>query len=174
MSKANRRRRSRHGLRFQMLLVLKLFVVCIVAAGYLVYQRSWVESFMKEQYSPPPPNLQSVINAVIIQQPINKLYAEIPDPERVYLFDYWMATEPVQTHLPRQLLELDTSLFLTRAERSLISGSPEQRLKALKFIDLGDQPSAIPILEKAQRWAQRRTFDELAEEIGSVIEKLQS
>ena len=163
---------KRHGLTFQLLLVLKLFLACIVAAACLVYFRGWVEGFMKESYLPPPASLQGAINAVNIGAPIQKSYEEAPEEDRVRLFDYWMVTEPIHSQLPGELLRLDTELFLARAERTLVSGSPEQRSRALRFLELGDHPAAIPVLQKAKAWAERRALSEFAREIETVLDVL--
>ncbi|MEL6109463.1 MAG: hypothetical protein AAFU85_25930 [Planctomycetota bacterium] len=163
---------KRHGLLFQLLLVLKLFVACIVAAGCLVFYRGWVEGFMDEDYQSPPQSLQATIDAVKLRQPIQKAYDEVPKEDRVYLYDYWMATEPINSQLPGELLRLDPNVFLARAERTLVSGSPEQRVKALRFFELGDHPGAIAVLEKAEAWARRRKLQELAGQIEAVLDQL--
>ncbi len=162
-------KRNRHGLKFQLLLVLKLFVACAIGAGYLVYHRNWVEGFMKESYFAPPDSLQPVIEAIKMRQPIQELYQQVPETQRSSLYDFWIATEPKLRELPRQLVSIDADRFVRRVERTLVCGSQEQRLKALEFVQLGGDTSAIPILEKAQAWAQRRRLNELANEIEKTI-----
>ena len=162
-----------HGLKFQVLLVLKLFVACIVAAIGLVSYRDWVEGFMKERPVPVPSSLQTAINAIEVQKPIQKLYEEIPPQDRVILYDVWMGTEPIQRTLPQELCTLDPQLFIGRAERTLVCGSKDQRMRALQFIELGNHRDAIPVLVKASAWARRRTFVDFADEIDATLKRLQ-
>lgn len=162
-----------HGLRFQLLLVLKLFLICIFVAGYLIYQRPWVESFMKEKYSSPPATLQPVIDAIRMNKPFQELYEEVPIDDRAFLYDFWITAEPFPEKLPQELLFVDLELFSRRVERTLVSGSAEQRKLALKFCELGRDSKLIPILEKVRDWAERRRLDDFANQISSCIENLE-
>lgn len=163
-----------HGLKFQLILVVKLFVICIGVAVYLIYQRPWVESFMVEKYASPPASLQDAIGQIRMKKSIQESYQKIPETDRVLLFDYWMATDPVNRKLAGELIEIDFNLFSQRAERTLVSGSPEQRRKALVFFELGNDRKLIPILEKARRWAERRKLDDFCGEINSTIQQIEN
>ena len=68
-----------HGLRFQAILVAKLFVICIAVAIYLVGQRTWVESFLKESYSQPPASLQELLPLIKMGASIKEEYVRVPD-----------------------------------------------------------------------------------------------
>lgn len=162
-----------HGLRFQLLLVLKLFVICVVVAGYLIYQRSWVEGFMKEKYSSPPASLQPAIDALKMDKPIRELYKEVPEKDRVFLYDFWITTEPLPRNLPQELLSIDFELFSRRVERTLVSGSPEQRKLALDFCKLAQESEMIPILEKVLAWSNRRKLNDFSDQISSCIDSME-
>lgn len=162
-----------HGLRFQIFLVIKLFVICIGVAVYFVANRPWVEGFFKESYAAPPDSLQEVISRIRMGASIEEEYERIPIDDRTYLFDYWMQSEPVDQNAPRILLSTDFETFSFRAERTLVSGSPEQQIKALRFFELAKNMRAIPILEKALAWSQRRKLRELESKILNTIQNLQ-
>ena len=159
-----------HGLRFQVFLVVKLFVVCIAVAIYVVGQRPWVESFLKESYQSPPESLQPSIEKIRTGQSIQEDYQLIALDDRPMLFDDWMLTEPIQFRPPRILLETDYQLFSRRAERAVVCGSGIQRVKALKFFELSGRKESIPLLEKALAWSNRRKLDDLTKQIRATIE----
>ncbi len=161
-----------HGLKFQILLVVKLFVICIAVAIYFVANRTWVEGFFKESYSAPPESLQDAIDGIRMGASIQKEYKEIPLKDREFLYDFWISTEPLELNAPRILLKTDYKLFSKRVERTLISGSNEQRLKALKFFELANHPKTISILKKAKAWSQRRKMSDLETSISETIQKL--
>lgn len=161
-----------HGLRFQSLLVLKLFVICIVASIYLNYQRDWVEGFMRETYSSTPQSLQPIVDAIRMDKAIRELYTEVPFEDRVLLYDFWVTSEPSPKQLPQQLLSVDFDLFSKRVERTLVSGSAEQRKKALLFCEFGSEPGMVPILEKVLAWSERRKLEDFADQINQTIASL--
>ena len=163
-----------HGLPFQLLLVLKLFLACFAAAFLILFNRPWVESFMHENYLPPTKSLQLAIATCKMGKPIQDEYQNIPLEERSLLYDDWMLSDKLGLATPGILLSTDFSLFSRRAERTIICGSPEQRIKALLFFELSGDKNTIPILTMAQKWAQRRKLIELADEIDKTIVALKS
>jgi hypothetical protein len=67
----------------------------------------------------------------------------------------------------------DPALYLERAERSLVCGSIEQKLRALFFLELSRSPQALPILHKAGHWLARHQMPEVMTQIVATIARLE-
>jgi len=162
-----------HGLRFQLLLVFKLFVGCIVVAVLMIWQKPWVESFLKEKYFSVPNDLNVVLEQAKMGALILEDYQKIPVEKRSLFYDHWMTSDPVNKKMPRVLLATDYPLFSGRLERTLVCGSLKQRKKALYFAELSENKKLITILKKAKSWCRRRKLNSLVSELEKTISRLQ-
>jgi hypothetical protein len=146
--------------------------------------RGFFEPRIKERYKPLPPALASMAEAAAAGRTDiwpedarlqgSPEFREHQTQVRLALYDDWMLREGPPPASPRALVLADGPLFLARAERSLVAGNDEQRVRALKFLELSGSPDAVPVLEKAQTWAARRNLPELAAKIGDTLAALRS
>lgn len=161
-------------LRGQLLLLGGLFAGCIVAAVIMASQRGFFEQFIAEQYTALPANLQPLVEAAATGAIDREAFAKLSPAQRLALYDEWMThTDPSPAGTPRALVAADPTLYLARAERSLVCGRAEQKLRALAFLELAGSEDAIPVLRKASRWAARRQRPELATQIATTLERLE-
>lgn len=161
-------------LRGQLLLMGALFAGCIVAAIVMASQREFFEKFVEEKYVALPASLKPLADAAAEGTIDKKAFANLSDSERLALYDYWMThSDPTLAGMPRALVAADPPLYLTRAERSLVCGRVEQKLKALTFLELAGSRDAIPILQKVSQWAARRQIPEIAAKIAETIDRIE-
>ena len=158
-------------LRGQLILVAILFGVTGMVAIVAATQRRWAEGFVVEKYRNVPEDLQSLINSIHNNQPIDKSLRDLSRDKRLLLYDYWMQREvrPPASEgdaaFVQQLMRLDADLYLDRAERTLVCGSETQQSKAVELFRLSRNDDAIPMLIKAENWARRRHRMDLARQI---------
>jgi hypothetical protein len=90
------------------------------------------------------------------------------------LYDCWMQDPREILALPRALVILDEELFLARAERSFVTGSPEQKKRAVDFLAATGSSRTEAILERARSYSRRRQERELQEHVERTLGRLRS
>jgi hypothetical protein len=161
-------------LRGQLLLLGAMFAGSIALAVFIATQRGFFEKFIEEKYVALPATLKPLMDAAaegkLDQGAFNKLSQE----ERLILYDDWMARpEPPPVRTPGVLVAADSGLYLARAERTIISGRDDQKMRALKFLELAGLRDAVPILQKARQWSIKRRTLELTAKITETLERLE-
>ena len=160
-------------LRGQMAMIFGLMLVCIVAATVVSAKREFAAKFIVEKYQPLPVNLQSDVALLKKELRVTDEFADLPANERVLVYDYWMILEEPEVGWPKVLLDVDFELFNRRAERTLVCGSSEQRIRALRFLQLAANHKALATLEKAAGWARRRQLSDFAKQIDETIQQIE-
>jgi hypothetical protein len=161
-------------LRGQLLLLAGLFALCVLAAVVIASQRAVFEQFIAERYQPLPAELQLLTEAVATGSIDQEVFATLSPAQRLALYDTWMThPAPPPPETPRALVAADPAPYLARAERSLVTGRLEQKLRAVMFLELAGSRQALPILRKAHHWAARRHMPELATRIAVAMARLQ-
>ncbi len=161
-------------LKGQLLLLGAMFAGSVVLAVVLATQRPFFEKFIAEKYGVLPDNIKTVADGVALSGKIEaEAFGKLTEEERLLLYDDWMTRpDPPPTRTPAALVAADPKLYLSRAERSLVGGSDNQKTRALKFFELAGSKDAIPLLQKARQWSiKRRTLD-LTAQITDVLEHL--
>ena len=157
-------------LRAQLLLVGGLVAGCIVAAVLIATQRWWFESFLVEKYPPLPANLSKLAKDVHAGQIDADAWDRLSNAERLAFFDDWMANDgEAWPQMPPALAALAGDLYAARAERTLVCGGDAQRARALEFLRLAHCAEALPCLDRARCWAQRRCLGPLADDIAATM-----
>jgi hypothetical protein len=151
-----------------------LLAGCIVAAVVTASQRWFFEKYARENYASLSGELRSVADAAARGTLDDESFDLLDDAERVALYDDWMsrsATPPSAT--PRALVRAAPELYVARVERSLVCGRPEQRQRALEFLELARCRDAIPMLQQVSRWAAKRNLADLPAQIQQTIQRLE-
>ncbi|MHC4404288.1 MAG: hypothetical protein ACYTG0_31930 [Planctomycetota bacterium] len=160
-------------LRSQLLLVAGLFAGCIVAGVLMATQRGFFEEYLREEYAPLPAELKDLADAAASGEIDEARLQGLSQEQRLALYDDWMIRPNPPAGTPKTLVAAAGELYLARAERTLVCGNADQRKKALWFLELAGSSEAVPVLEKASRWAERRSLPELAAAIAETVDRLQ-
>jgi hypothetical protein len=161
-------------LKGQLLLLGAMFAGSLVLAVFIATQREFFEKFIEEKYGVLPASMKPLADAAaegkIDQEAFNKLSQQ----ERLLLYDDWMARpDPPPARTPEVLVASDSALYLARAERTIVGGREDQKLRALKFIELAGARQAVPLLQKARRWSIKRGTTQLTAKITEMIQSLE-
>jgi hypothetical protein len=160
-------------LRVQVLLLLLVLAGSVALAVALVTQRALIERHLGETYAPLPANLKTVADAAAAGDLAATEFSRLPAAERELLYDEWMAhAEPASAHTPRVLGAADPDLYLARAERTLVCGRDEQRLRALRFLELANMPKSAAVLARALAWSKKRKLAALSVNIGETMQRI--
>lgn len=89
------------------------------------------------------------------------------------MYDDWMTRAAPPTLTPSALVAADSALYLARSERTLVGGREDQKVRALKFMELAGSKDAIPYLQKAREWSIKRRTLELTAKITETLERLE-
>ena len=99
-------------------------------------------------------------------------FKKLEDPHKLALYDVWITDENLDERLPAVLTEAAPELFLQRAERTLVCGTQEQRLRGLKFLEWSRSDKAFARIDYAKTWAERRQLHDLLPEIDATLERM--
>lgn len=156
-------------LRSQMWLLSSLFAVCIVAAVVMASQHTLFEQWVAERYQPLPSRLESLAEAAVAGSLDQAIFTSLSTADLLALYDVWMThSTPLPSKMPAALVDADAALYLARAERTLVTGGMEQKLRAVTFLELAGSPQALTILHKIGHWAALRRLPELAARIATA------
>jgi hypothetical protein len=157
----------------QSLLIGGLVAGCVVLAAVIATQRPFVEKYIQEEYQALPARLKPIADAAAAGTVRDEEMAELSDADCLLLYDHWMNREAPGSHAyAKVLVAARPALYLARAERTLVCGSPGQRARALAFLEQSDAPDAAGILEKAAEWSARRKLPGVAAEIRGALGRL--
>jgi hypothetical protein len=162
-------------LRGQLVLMAILFVGSLALAVFMAVNRSFFEKYIEEKYGAMPASAQPLAERAEtgrFDESDKEKFAGLSDSERLALYDDWMSREESSAGTPRALIDVAASLYITRAERTIVCGSEDQKRRALRFLELSRSREAIPVLRKAHRWAVRRGSEELAARIADALRRL--
>jgi hypothetical protein len=167
-------KRELRTLKGQLLLLGAMFAGSIVLAIFIATQRGFFEKFIEEKYGVLPASMKTLADAATEGKIDEEAFKKLSQAERLLLYDDWMARpNPPPERTPSALVAADAALYLARAERSLIGGREDQKMRALKFLELAESKMAVPLLQKARQWSiKRRTF-ELTAKITETLERLE-
>jgi hypothetical protein len=101
-------------------------------------------------------------------------FNKLSQADQLILYDDWMVRPgqpPART--PAALLAAASGLYLARAERTIVCGRDDQKMRALKFLELAGSRAAIPILRKARQWSIKRSTLALTAKITETLERLE-
>lgn len=161
-------------LRGQLLLLGGLFAGCLVAAAVIAASRNFFEKFLGEKYQPLPAHLAALAQAAAEDRFDQSAFAALSPADRLVLYDDWMArADPPPAATPGALLAADAALYLARVERTLVCGRPDQRLRALQFLELAGARQAVPLLREVRQWALKRKLPQLGEQIAETINRIE-
>jgi hypothetical protein len=161
-------------LKGQLLLLCAMLAGSVALAAAIATQRGFFEKFIEEKYAPLPATLKPLAEAAAEGRLDREAFNKLSQAERLILYDDWMASAdqpPVRT--PSALVGADAGLYLARAERTIISGREEQKMRALKFLELAGAKEAVPLLRKALQWSIKRRTTELTAKITETLARLE-
>jgi hypothetical protein len=163
-----------HNLKGQLFLLGAMFIGSVVLAVFISSERRFFEKFIEEKYAQMPETLKPLADAAAEGRLDEAAFNKLSQTDRLILYDDWMARRDEQPErTPAVLLAADSGLYLARAERTIVCGRDDQKMRALKFLELAGSRSAIPILRKARQWSiKRRTF-QLTAKITETLERLE-
>ncbi|MBI4747633.1 MAG: hypothetical protein HY774_04050 [Acidobacteria bacterium] len=157
----------------QLLLIGGLFAGSVVLAAGIATQRTFFEKYRSETYQALPANLKPLVDSAVDGDfSVSEItqFQHLPQPDRLRLYDDWMLAANPSDLAPRLLTRLDAPLYLTRAERTLVCGNPDQQRRAVFFLEQSNHSEAIPILQKALNWAEQRHDTALVEQIQQALQ----
>jgi hypothetical protein len=162
-------------LRGQLLLLGAMFAASVVLAAVLATERPFFEKFVAEKYGVLPAGMKTLADGAADSGKIDaEAFSRLTMEERLLLYDDWMTRPgPPPPRTPAALVAADPTLYLARAERSLVGGSDQQKVRALEFLELAGARDAIPLLRKARQWSIKRRTSDLTAKIEDVIERLE-
>lgn len=167
-------KRELRTLKGQLLLLGAMFAGSIALAIFVATQRGFFEKFIEEKYGVLPATMKTLADTAAEGKIDEEAFKKLSQAERLLLYDDWMArpdTPPART--PEVLVAADSALYLARAERTLIGGREDQKLRALKFIELARAKMAVPLLQKARQWSIKRRTIQLTEKITETLRSLE-
>jgi hypothetical protein len=161
-------------LKGQLLLLGAMFAASILLAIFIATERAFFEKFIEEKYADLPANMKPLADAAAEGKIDREAFDKLSQAERLFLYDDWM-TRPDQTssQTPSALVAADSALYLSRAERTIVGGREDQKLRALKFIELAGSKMAIPLLQKARQWSINRRTSALTAKITETLKRLE-
>lgn len=161
-------------LKGQLMLLGAMLAGSVLLAGAIATQRGFFEKLIEEKYTALPETLKPLADAAAEGKLDREAFNKLSQAERLILYDDWMAraNEP-PARTPSELVAADAPLYLARAERTLISGREDQKMRALKFLELAEAKDAIPLLRKARQWSIRRRTAGLTAKITETLERLE-
>ena len=157
----------------QLFLIGSLFAGSVVLAAGIATQRKFFEKYRSETYQALPANLKPLADSAAdgnFSTSEISHFQRLPQPDRLRLYDDWMVATNPSDLVPHLLTRLDAPLYLTRAERTLVCGNPDQQRRAVFFLEQSTHPEAIPILQKALSWAEQRHDHALVERIQQALQ----
>lgn len=158
----------------QLLLLGAMFAGSIVLAVFIATQRGFFEKFIEEKYGQLPASMKPLADAAAEGKIDGEAFKKLSQAERLLLYDDWMARpDPPPARTPEVLVAADSALYLARAERTLVGGSEDQKLRALKFIELARSKLAVPLLQKARQWSIKRRTIQLTARITETLRSLE-
>ena len=152
-----------------------MFAGSVVLAAVMAWQRPFFEKFIAEKYGVLPAAMKTLADGAADSGKIDlEAFSKLTPEERLLLYDDWMTRpDPPPQRAPAALVAADQSLYLARAERSLVGGNANQKTRALKFLELAGAKEAIPLLRKARQWSIKRRTHDLTAKITEVLESLE-
>lgn len=161
-------------LRFQSLAMAALLLMGGSAAAIIGMNRSFFEGFIKETYaSDLPLRMHRVVERAAGGSIEPRDVSDLEAAEKLGLYDYWMSSHADELRaLPRALVGADADLILARTRRTLASGSREQKVLAVTFLELAGDGRAIHVLRRVGQQAERRGDVELQRRVDEAIHAL--
>jgi hypothetical protein len=170
-------------LKMQLVLVGGLFVSSIVAAIVIVNYRPFFEQYLLEKYKPLPANLTSLAQKIESTGQVPEVFGRLSEKQQAAFYEHWMSLPEVGKDLPKLLASAAPALYIARVEQTLVCGSPEQRVRALQFVELAfaksdsgnasDSAEALSMLDRVRAWATRRRLSSLETKLQATIAALQ-
>ncbi len=87
-------------------------------------------------------------------------------------YEAWMASAGADQVAPGALVAAQPKTMILRAETTLVVGSPEQRLLAVRFLELSRHPRAADALRRARSWHSSRQEDGLCRRLDEALARL--
>jgi hypothetical protein len=167
-------KRELRTLKGQILLLCAIFAASTALAIFIASERAFFEKFVEEKYGAMTENLRPLADAAAEGRLEQEAFNKLSQADRLILYDDWMTRpEPPPERTPHALVAADSGLYLARAERTIVTGRDEQKLRALKFLELAGAREAAPILRKAQRWSIKRGTFYLTAKIAETLQRLE-
>jgi hypothetical protein len=161
-------------LKGQLFLLAAMLAGSVALAVFIASERRFFEKFVEEKYVALPETLKPLADAAAEGKLDEAAFNKLSQADQLILYDDWMARPdepPART--PAALLAADSGLYLARAERTLVCGRDDQKMRALKFLEMGGSREAVSILRKARRWSIRRRTLALTAKITETLERLE-
>ena len=161
-------------LKGQLLLLGAMFAGSVALAIFIATQRGFFEKFIEEKYVALPANLKPLADALTEGKLDVEAFNKLSQAERLILYDDWMTRiDPPPPRTPALLVAADSKLYLARAERTLVGGREDQKMRALKFLELAGSRDAVPLLRKARQWSIKRRTIPVTAKITEMLERLE-
>jgi hypothetical protein len=163
-----------HSLKGQLLLLGVMFAASIALAVFISSERRFFERFIEETYVATPETLKPLADAAAEGKLDEAAFNKLSQADRLILYDDWMARREQQPErTPSVLFAADSGLYLARAERTIVCGRDDQKMRALKFLELAGSRASIPTLRKAREWSVKRKTFALTAKITETLERLE-
>ena len=167
-------KRELRTLKGQTLLLGAMFFASAVLALFLAAQRGFFEKLIEERYVEIPSHLKPLADAAEQGRLDRAAFEKLSRADRLILYDDWMRRpDPPPARTPSALVASDSGLYLARAERTIVSGRVDQKMRALSFLELAGSTAAIPLLRKALQWSIKRQTAEITAKITETLDRLE-
>jgi hypothetical protein len=164
-------------LRFQLQLTGLLFAVSVAIAVSIVCCRGLFERWLFEKhaasYDSLPKRLQETVDLLRQGKPAAEALRKLTASDQETIYQCSLAEEAdTRAKMARALCQAKADFYVPRAERTVVVGSGDQRLRAVEFLEGSQCPRACQAVGELGQWARRRQRPELSQRLEAAEKRL--
>lgn len=164
-------------LRFQLQLTGLLFAVSVAIAVSIVCCRGLFERWLFEKhaasYDSLPKRLQETFDHLRRGEPAADALRKLTASDQEMIYQCCLAEEAdARAKMARALCQAHADFYVTRAERTIVVGNGDQKLRAVEFLEASQCPRACQTTGELSQWARRRQRPELSQRLEAAEKSL--
>ncbi len=153
----------------QMTLIGATIAAGAALAVIVATQRPWFEKHVREKYAAPQQRVADVVKAIDSADDTAGVLA-LSAQDRRLAYEAWMqGPDGFHTAAPAAMARADAPLYIARAWQTLICGSPEQRMLAVRFLEATGHADATGVLRRALDRARARGEEDMPPRLEQAI-----
>ena len=164
-------------LRFQLQLTGLLFAVSVACAVTIVCCRGLFERWLFEKhaasYDSLPKRLQETVDLLRRGEPAAEVLRKMTASDQESIYQFCLAENAdIRATMAHSLCQARPEFFVARAERTVVVGSNDQKLRAVEFLECSQCSSACQTVGELGKWARLRQRPELSQMLEAAEKKL--
>jgi hypothetical protein len=164
-------------LRFQLQLTALLFAISVAIAVSIVCCRGLFERWLFEKheakYESLPKKLQETVDLLRQRKPAKAALQKLSASQHETIYQCCLAEKAaVRAKMAQSLCQANADFYVARAERTVVVGNAEQKLRAVEFLECSQCPGACRAVGELGQWARRRQRPELVERLEAAEKRL--